>query len=76
MSLDSNTFTAFVEALEATRKLSQSEQAEIRKMKRRINNRESARRSRQEKRDLAVGLESKFADLVETLSKLQMVRIS
>jgi len=71
-ALDSDTFDQFVAALEQVRKLSSAELSELKKMKRRIHNRESARRSRQDKRDHTGLLEDQVRQLADQLNEMRL----
>jgi len=77
-ALDSETFQEYISRLESLRKLTSAEQNEIKKMKRRINNRESARKSRQEKRDFTDHLDEKIRLLTDQLhqTKLEMASLA
>jgi len=71
-ALDSEHFDEFVRRLEQTRKLPASELNELKKMKRRIHNRESARRSRQDKRDTSSHLEEQVRNLTAQLNEMRL----
>lgn len=71
-ALDSATFDHFVQRLAAARKITTLEQAELKKMKRRIHNRESARRSRQDKRSHAGALEEQVRALTDQLNEMKL----
>jgi len=71
-ALDSETFDEFVAALEEYRKLPAGEVAELKKMKRRIHNRESARRSRQDKRDHTGQLADQVQALTDQLNEMRL----
>jgi len=71
-ALDSEQFDEFVARLSAHRKISAAEQAELKKMKRRIHNRESARRSRQDKRDHTDHLEEQIRHLNRQLAEMRL----
>lgn len=71
-ALDSEHFDEFVSRLEASRKVSAAEHSELKKMKRRIHNRESARRSRQDKRDHAGHLEEQVRHLADQLAEMRL----
>jgi len=77
-ALDSDTFDDFIARIEAVRKLSSAEVMEVKKMKRRIANRESARKSRQEKREHTDLLDQQIRQLTDELhaTKLEVASLA
>jgi len=71
-ALDSDTFEDYVNRLESLRKLSSAEQNEVKKMRRRIHNRESARKSRQDKRDHTDLLDIRIRQLTDQLHETKL----
>jgi len=76
-NLDSETFEDYCARLSAVRKLSSADLNEIKKIKRRIHNRESARKSRAEKRDHTDVLDQQVKALTDQLhaTKLEMASL-
>jgi len=71
-ALDSDAFQEYVDRLESLRKLTSAELNEIKKIRRRIHNRESARKSRQEKREWTDDLDEKIKALTDQLHQTKL----
>lgn len=74
-SLDSRRFGAYIMLVQQSRTLTESEKNDVRKIRRRINNRESARRSRKEKKTQTKALQEQIELLTHQLSETKLVRI-
>jgi chromosome segregation ATPase len=72
VALDSASFKEYIKSVRSTRPLSSEENTLVKKINRRINNRESARRSRKEKREITDALESQIQTLNDDLDELRM----
>jgi len=70
--VDSTTFEAFINEIRNFRSLTTAEEALVKKLGKKIKNRESARKSRQAKKDHDAGLESLVLDLEETTQALKI----
>jgi len=77
-ALDSDSFDDYIRCIESLRKLTSAEVAEVKKMKRRIANRESARKSRQEKREHTDLLDQQIRQLTDELhaTKLEVASLT
>jgi hypothetical protein len=71
-ALDSDSFQEYVDRLESVRKLTSAELNEVKKIRRRIHNRESARKSRQEKREWTDDLDEKIKALTDQLHQTKL----
>lgn len=74
-AVDSNTFESFLAGLRNFRSLSSSEELFVKKVTKKIKNRESARKSRQAKKDHNADLETRVSDLVDLTQELKIVRL-
>lgn len=72
-TVDSITFESFIAELRNFRSLSSAEELFIKKVTKKIKNRESARKSRQAKKDHNADLETRVNDLVDQTQELKIV---
>lgn len=72
-SVDSITFESFVAELRNFRSLSTAEESLVKRVTKKIKNRESARKSRQAKKDHNADLETRVSDLVDQTQDLKIV---
>jgi hypothetical protein len=72
-TVDSMTFDGFISELRNFRALSSAEESLVKRVTKKIKNRESARKSRQAKKDHNADLETRVSDLVDLTQDLKIV---